>query len=190
MDRRQQILDAALAVLGDDGMTGFTQARVAARADLRQSHLTYYFPTRDELLRAVASEAVRQRAESVATALHRDGAAGLARVLSDAAQTRVLVALVQSSDRDPNIRRAFGDLARRIAPVNTAFLADNGIHPTREALTLTQATATGIAVLGLASGMTDDGTADQLLAAFLSALRASSTAPGADPSASESKGSP
>ena len=41
-DRRQSILDAALAVLREYGYAGFTQPRVAARTGMRQSHLTYY----------------------------------------------------------------------------------------------------------------------------------------------------
>ncbi|MHC5540598.1 TetR family transcriptional regulator, partial [Singulisphaera rosea] len=52
-DRRQEIIEAGLATLRERGYSGFTQPRVATRAGLRQSHLTYYYPTRADLLAAV-----------------------------------------------------------------------------------------------------------------------------------------
>ena len=57
-DRREIILKAAIATLREYGYSGFTQPRVAKRADVRQSHLTYYFPTRLALLEGVARLAV------------------------------------------------------------------------------------------------------------------------------------
>ncbi len=57
-DRRQEIIEAGLATLREHGYAGFTQPRVATRAGLRQSHLTYYYPTRVDLLTAVARAAV------------------------------------------------------------------------------------------------------------------------------------
>jgi AcrR family transcriptional regulator len=57
-DRRQVILKAAIATLREHGFSGITQPRVAKRADVRQSHLTYYFPTRLALLEGVARLAV------------------------------------------------------------------------------------------------------------------------------------
>jgi AcrR family transcriptional regulator len=52
--RREQILHAAVEVLNADGFGGLTQTRVAERAGMRQSHLTYYFPARNDLLRETA----------------------------------------------------------------------------------------------------------------------------------------
>ena len=57
-DRRQDIIEAGLATLREHGYAGFTQPRVAARAGLRQSHLTYYYPTRIDLLTAVGRAAI------------------------------------------------------------------------------------------------------------------------------------
>ena len=44
-DKRQHIVECALAQLREEGFAAFTQSKVAARAGLRQSHLTYYYPT-------------------------------------------------------------------------------------------------------------------------------------------------
>ena len=57
-DRRHDIVEAGLAVLREHGYTGFTQPRIAARVGLRQSHLTYYYPTRLDLLEAVGRTAI------------------------------------------------------------------------------------------------------------------------------------
>lgn len=53
-DRRRAIFAAGLAILREEGLAGFTQPRVAARAGLRQGNLTYYFPTRTDLLVAIS----------------------------------------------------------------------------------------------------------------------------------------
>jgi AcrR family transcriptional regulator len=57
-DRRQDIIEAGLATLREHGYAGFTQPRVATRAGLRQSRLTYYYPTRVDLLAAVGRAAI------------------------------------------------------------------------------------------------------------------------------------
>ena len=64
-DRRQDIINASLAVLKASGYAGFTQPRVAAEVGLRQSHLTYYFPTRVDLLAAVARVAIDRQLVAV-----------------------------------------------------------------------------------------------------------------------------
>jgi AcrR family transcriptional regulator len=51
---RERILFAAVEILNDEGFGGLTQTRVAERAGIRQSHLTYYFPARNDLLRETA----------------------------------------------------------------------------------------------------------------------------------------
>lgn len=68
-DRRQDIINASLAVLRQSGYSGFTQPRVAAGVGLRQSHLTYYFPARIDLLAGVARAAVDRQLAAVDTIL-------------------------------------------------------------------------------------------------------------------------
>jgi AcrR family transcriptional regulator len=53
--RREQILHAAVEVLNSEGFGALTQTHVAERAGVRQSHLTYYFPARNDLLRETAA---------------------------------------------------------------------------------------------------------------------------------------
>ncbi len=53
-DRREALLEAAISVVREGGYPALTQTRVAAVAGMTQSHLTYYFPTRTDLVQAVA----------------------------------------------------------------------------------------------------------------------------------------
>jgi AcrR family transcriptional regulator len=51
---RTRILTAGVEVLHSDGFAALTQHAVAEKAGVRQSHITYYFPTRLDLLQATA----------------------------------------------------------------------------------------------------------------------------------------
>ncbi|MCD2195115.1 TetR family transcriptional regulator [Actinomycetospora endophytica] len=177
-DRRRTIVAAALEVIGESGLGGFTQPRVAARAGMRQSHLTYYFPTRDDLLLAVADEAVRRRVEVLREAQAGTAAAGeqvaaLAAVLTSPEHTRVLLALTQAADQHDAVRRSFGSLAAQLAPLSADLLTTAGVDADPAALALLQATSTGIAVLALARGEDFAPLAGQLLGAFLDRLAGS-----------------
>jgi AcrR family transcriptional regulator len=174
-DKRETIVAAALELIGEAGIGAFTQPRVAARAGLRQSHLTYYFPTRDDLLVAVSQEAVRRRIAVLRDA--QDAAGGvreqvtaLARVLTTPAETRVLMALTQSADHNEAVRASFGGLAAGVAPLSAALLREAGAEPDEATLALLQATSTGLAVLALARGDDFVPVAEHLLHAFLDTL--------------------
>ncbi|HEY1308587.1 MAG TPA: TetR/AcrR family transcriptional regulator [Vicinamibacterales bacterium] len=105
---RERILDAALAILGESGIQHLTQPEVAKRAGVRQSHLTYYFPTRDDLLEAGTERGV----EHLAAGLGRLEAGGtrshlierLAAAIVDRAHMRMFVAMMVEADGDPAVR--------------------------------------------------------------------------------------
>lgn len=50
---REHILDTALTIASSRGLKELTQTNVAIAAGVRQSHLTYYFPLKSDLLAAV-----------------------------------------------------------------------------------------------------------------------------------------
>jgi AcrR family transcriptional regulator len=58
---RDKILDAAVRLLEEEGSRGFRQTRIAEEADVRQSHLTYYFPTRSDLAVGVFERILEQQ---------------------------------------------------------------------------------------------------------------------------------
>ena len=186
-DRRAAIVAAAIDVIAEGGLGSFTQPRVARRAGLRQSHLTYYFPTRDDLLFAVADEAVERRVAALSAAAASDGPqeklAALARVLSSPEQTRVLIALTQSADQHEAVQASFGALARRVAPLSASLLEAYDVVADEDSLALLQATSTGIAVLALGRGGNFLPFAERLLVELLAGLAARCTS-GAPPAES------
>ena len=130
MDVRGRILDAALGLLAQGGAQELTQPRVARAAGVRQSHLTYYFPTRAELLQAVAYRSIEALAGPLLRAAQR-GKLGLdalpdalARAITDKRRTRTMLALVGTADRDPavqeRLRRFIREARARLAAVMNA----------------------------------------------------------------------
>lgn len=173
-DKRADIAATALTLVQEEGLAGLTQPRVAKRLGLRQSHVTYYFPTRDDLLAAVTDLAVQQRIAALDTAraartLHRKIAA-LATVLADPAQTRVLLALTQIADHTPALRPHFRALTGGITPAATSLLQAAGAELSPEAIALLQTTSTGLAVVALATGQTDPAPIAALLTSLLASL--------------------
>lgn len=156
---RQEILAAALATLREDGYPGFTQPRIAARAAVRQSHLTYYFPTRLKLLEAVARVTIDDQLsmldEQMAHRCARDVANGLATVAGHRANIRVILAIVQAADQEPSIRKLVREYASEVAIRAGKLLSALNIAPTTDHVTLLHALTTGIAMVGLALGAED-----------------------------------
>lgn len=124
-DVRARILDAAVLALREGGIRRLTQPEVAARAGVRQSHLTYYFPTRNALLEACAMRFVDSLA---AGAGHAVGAwtaapsgpllAHLAQAVAENGHMRMFMGVVVEADRDPAVRAI---LLRGIARLEAAL---------------------------------------------------------------------
>ncbi|MFC6135281.1 TetR/AcrR family transcriptional regulator [Streptomyces spororaveus] len=87
-DRRQRIIDAALRVVGERGISGLSHRSAAAEADVPLGSTTYHFKTLDDLLVAALRQANEGFAQAVArsTALadpDADLAGALARMLGE-----------------------------------------------------------------------------------------------------------
>ncbi|MBE7186084.1 MAG: TetR/AcrR family transcriptional regulator [Methylobacterium mesophilicum] len=160
-DRRQAIVDAGLAVLREHGYSGFTQTRVAARAGLRQSHLTYYHPTRLDLLAAVGRGAVDRQLAAVETLLGAlssvdEMADAIASLITRHENTRVLMALAQAGDEAPRLRELFRELADGIRTCVSACLSRlTGEPPSSEKAAFLHSFSVGLAVVDLATGRPD-----------------------------------
>jgi len=158
-DRREQILAAALAVLRDEGYLNLTQPRVAAKAGVRQSHITYYFPTRVDLLVAVARKAVGNQlalVDSVSDSSSPHTAAeAVATVVSRADNARVLLMLVCAADTVPEVRQLFQALATGVVEQSRKLIGSVGGHPTTEAAELLHALIVGLAAINFATGRAD-----------------------------------
>ena len=75
----QKMLDAAEQVLIRDGYHAFSTRRVAAQCGVSLGHLTYYFPAKDKLLRAMISAVMARYAER----MRMDSAAAETRTRED-----------------------------------------------------------------------------------------------------------
>jgi len=128
-DVRDRILDAALWVLHHEGIRQFTQTRVAERAKVRQSHLTYYFPTRAELLEGTASRVLDGVMAHIAEAGKTVPGWGaghllgiLARKMVESDHMRMFLAMIIEADRDPAVRHLMTYGATRVRDAIAAAL--------------------------------------------------------------------
>jgi AcrR family transcriptional regulator len=158
-ERRQDIVNASLAVLRESGYSGFTQPRVAAEAGLRQSHLTYYFPTRVDLLAGVARVAVDRQLAAVDSVVGASSVRGAAKAIANVAvrheNTRVIMALVQAADQEPALRELFRELADGIILRAGKLLRNLNIESTDEHCHQLHSMSVGIAVVDLATSRKD-----------------------------------
>ncbi|MGO9933457.1 MAG: TetR/AcrR family transcriptional regulator [Steroidobacteraceae bacterium] len=157
-DRRQDIIEAGLATLREHGFVGFTQPRVATRAGLRQSHLTYYYPTRLALLTAVAQAAIdRQLAalDKVLVGSAKEAGRAMSKMAVRHENTRVMMALAQASDQEVPLQQQFRELADGIVSRFAHFLGSINAESTDEHARLLHALAVGLAVVDLATARPD-----------------------------------
>jgi AcrR family transcriptional regulator len=119
---RERILAAATDILGETGIQGLSQVQVARRADVRQSHLTYYFPTRHDLLEAVALGFVEGLTRGVARAAAASAADDdpdavlqrIAAAIADEAHMRMFTGVIVEADGDPALRAIVVRVMRRL----------------------------------------------------------------------------
>jgi AcrR family transcriptional regulator len=150
MQVRERILEAALRLLAERGAHELTQPRVAKAAGVRQSHLTYYFPTRGELLQEVARYSIDKLAGQLGGAKAASLADGIAAGSADKRRSRVLLGLVGAADQDPAIKRRMrkfiAELRARIAPL----LEAGGLRSDPGSVAFFHSVIVGCAVLQLA----------------------------------------
>lgn len=182
-DRRESLIEAAIAAVRDGGYPALTQPKVAALAGMSQSHLTYYFPTRSDLVKAVAERIVRfqlERADAQAAPLSQEAAVRNVMALVTARDTtRVFMALVLAADAEPLARPALGELVAGMRERVTYLLAAlSGDAESPERISthtadgrLFHAAAVGATILSLTEGkQADDEATAQMLAHLLEIL--------------------
>lgn len=154
---RDRIVAAAVQVLHEQGINALTQTRVSALAGVRQSHLTYYFPTRNDLLK----QAVLSGVASLHAALDRPGETGgqslqefrnvLESQLADRRVPRMMAALTVASEEDPSLKPWLEQFAADMIDHLQHALALRGLQATRTQLEMFQATLVGALQLDLAA---------------------------------------
>jgi AcrR family transcriptional regulator len=119
-----RILDAAIQILRQRGVRRLTQVQVSRLAGVRQSHLTYYFPKREDLLEAVTSRIVGGIAERVREVAARAGEDGRAAMLGrltasvlELEHMRMFIGMAIEADADPSVRRLMVRATRHMEEV-------------------------------------------------------------------------
>ena len=155
MDVRSRILDSALGLAFDSGVAALTQPRIAQAARVRQSHLTYYFPTRAVLLESVAQhmmEGMMEGMRSVARANAGKGAEALAKAITEAVldtrRARVMLALIVASDEEPAIKTWLSEFIDKLRARIAEVLSDAGLDASQAVLFHTM--LVGAAILNVA----------------------------------------
>lgn len=72
--KREALLDAAEAVLSEQGTQALTLAAVADRADVSKGGLLYHFPTKEALVRAMVARVIEEFDDLIAS--YDDGSPG------------------------------------------------------------------------------------------------------------------
>jgi DNA-binding transcriptional regulator YbjK len=161
-ERRERILRATLAVIGRAGIGAVTHRSVAEEAGVPLGSLTYWFGTKDDLLREalrrfVAEEAERLRgvAEALgAGAEPADVAASFAAVLEDETGTEQIAQfeLYLEAARNPALRDIALESFRAYEEVAVAALRAAGVEDPERIAPLFVSLADGLGLRRIAAG--------------------------------------
>lgn len=164
-DARTRLLDAALRVVEERGISALTQTHVAAAAGLRQSHLTYYFRTRSDLLKAVVQHAARTicglvdgRPEAPVQSLI-ELRERLVKDVADIRMPRLMTAMTVASDEDPSLKTWMAQFEQTFLHMLADTLKRLGVKVSAEDVALFHATMIGISISN--AGIATDRSARQ-----------------------------
>ena len=152
MDVRIAILQAGGALLKERGIAALTQPKVAERAGVKQSHLTYYFPKRSDLLLGIAAHTIdglmADLAARLATAPPRTAILEtLGDAMIDGIPPRIMLGLIVAADEEPGLRPALSTLIRNVRARIQTLLEQAGAPDSEKAALLLHATVVGLAVM-------------------------------------------
>lgn len=157
MKTKDKILNAALDVLLQEGFPALTQTRVAEAAGVGQGLLTYHFPTRSDLLKAVVEESKVRMADfrnnSKDDPLTLDA---LREIMTTFALSktipRLMLALTVATDEDPALSKWFVETDRDTREKFRGLLAQLGWQVEENVLHVMRATVIGAALINLQQG--------------------------------------
>lgn len=154
---RDRIVAAALQVIQNEGLHALTQARVSAVAGVRQSHLTYYLPTRGELLQQVVIAGTASILDTLAgTHGAQLGSVAqlrtfLLRLLQDKRLARLVCAVTAASEESPELKPWLYEQYRQGIDRMRLALAAIGLVPPPRELDLFRAAINGLLLTSLSA---------------------------------------
>ncbi|MBA9006278.1 TetR/AcrR family transcriptional regulator [Thermomonospora cellulosilytica] len=146
-DRRRRLADAAISTLAREGMRGLTHRAVDRAAGVPEGSTSYYFRTRQALLRAAVErlaeldtvEELPEPAGRPDVAAIADAAAGLVELWATTARDRMLARyeLALEANRRPELRAVYDTVGARYRRLAAGMLTALGAtDPQRQAVLL------------------------------------------------------
>jgi DNA-binding transcriptional regulator YbjK len=184
-DRREHLADAVIATLARDGMRGLTHRAVDHVAGVPDGSTSYYFRTRQALLRAAVERLAELDAADLldrlvppASADLDEVAGALARLVEQWVTTgrdRMLARyeLALEANRRPDLHEVFVAEGARLRALAEAMLSVAGASDAARQAPLLVASLDGLVFDHLAGAGALDLTRDELRAAMAALLRAS-----------------
>ena len=152
LDVRDSILQAGVTLLKEQGIAALTQPKVAKAAGVKQSHLTYYFPKRTDLLLGIAEHTIANVMSDLSARLESDSpqvafAETVANTMITGVPPRVMLGLIIAADADPAIRPPLRKFITHIRTQIQLILEKAGAVSNADATLLFHATMVGLAVM-------------------------------------------
>ena len=152
MSVKESILEAGIALLESKGIAALTQPQVASAAGIKQSHLTYYFPTRTDLLTAIADRWVTQAMDALSVRVGEKPAfttlaGNLAETMIKGEPARGIIGLIVAADAEPQIRSALTGFIAQVRARLQQLLVAAGVAADSETTLLAHATFVGLAIM-------------------------------------------
>ena len=107
-DPRERLLDAALAVIGSEGIRGLTHRRLENEAGLARGSARYHLGTNDQIIAATLEHAALRETQMIYGALAKLGLDALAG--NTASHPKMAAALISALLENPGVIRARYDL--------------------------------------------------------------------------------
>jgi AcrR family transcriptional regulator len=138
-----QILKAALSILIEHGYMALTLRRIAAECGMKPGNLSYYFKSKNDLVRQLLDSVISSYEDAFDAVMHEPGTGAEARleqvivlILDDITtkkSTRIFPELWALTNRDPFVQERVNDLYERArAVLNELILEMNPALPSTE----------------------------------------------------------
>ena len=152
LDVRTSILQAGSALLRERGIAALTQPKVAKMAGVKQSHLTYYFPKRSDLLLGVAAHTIDAVLSDLAARLETTPpraafAETLGAAMIDGIPPKIVIGLIVAADEEPALRIPLRELIGTVRARFREMLERAGVPDSTNAALLFHAAIVGLAVM-------------------------------------------
>lgn len=149
---KKAILQAGNDLLKTDGIAALSQLKVAKAAGIKQSHLTYYFPRRSDLLLGIATHAVDTVLAELGARLEQSPPKGalfdtISTSVIGGVPSRVMLGLAVAADEEPSLRIPLRKLIRTIRSSTHATLERAGVADSQSAALILHAAVVGLTVM-------------------------------------------